>query len=119
MYFVFKYKKVFSAQLWLQRVLSVEVSHTCLKKCSTTCVDCSLPIESRLCVGLTESRTQHEWVVEKESDSQLFVSLDACGSTLKGVLDGDSFESLGMQMQVAGCIYSTTFYSETLGPADV
>ena len=35
---------------------------------------------------------------------------------LKGLLDWDSFASrLGMQMQLAGCIFSTTFYTETLG----
>ena len=37
----------------------------------------------------------------------------------KGVLDGDSFAyRLGMQMQPAKCIFSTTFYAETLGTAD-
>ena len=42
------------------------VSHTCLKKCSTTRHDCSLATESRLCAGLTESRTQHRWVAESQ-----------------------------------------------------
>ena len=36
MYLVFKCKKIFNAKLWLQSVLSVEVSHTCLKKRRTT-----------------------------------------------------------------------------------
>ena len=76
-------KKVFSSKLWLQRVLSVEVSHTSLKKCSTR-LDCSYPTEStesRLCVGLTKSRTQHRRVTEKESDSWHFVRRDAFEST--------------------------------------
>ena len=66
----------------LHRVLSLEVSHTCLKNCNTGRRDCSLTIESRLCVGLTESRTQHRWVAEYESDSQYFVRRDAYESTL-------------------------------------
>ena len=38
--------------------------------------------ESLLCVGLTESRNQHRWVAEYESDSQHFVRRDACESVL-------------------------------------
>ena len=38
---------------------------------------------------------------------------------LKAFLDRDSFASrLWMQMELAGCIYHTTFYTVTLGPAD-
>ena len=59
----------------------MEVSHTWLKKCNTAHLDCLLPTESRLCVGLTESRTQHRRVAEYESDSQHFVCRDACEST--------------------------------------
>ena len=41
-------------------------------------------------------------------------------TTLKGLLDGNSFVSrTGMQMQPAGCIFSTNFYTETVGLADV
>ena len=39
-----------------------------------------MPTESRLCVGLTESRTQHRWVAEYESDSQHFMRRDDCES---------------------------------------
>ena len=37
----------------------------------------------------------------------------------KGLLDEDSFAfHVRMQMQLAGCIYRTSFFTETLGPAD-
>ena len=67
----------------LQRVLSVEVSHTYLKKCNTALLDCSLLTESQLCAELTESRTLHRWIAKYESDSQYFVHRDEIQSQWK------------------------------------
>ena len=66
-------------------ILCASRLHMGAMKCNTAHLDCSLPtesmtLESLLCVGLTESRTQHRWVVEYESDSHHFLRRDACES---------------------------------------
>ena len=69
----------------LHRALSLKVNHTCLKKCNTACLDCSLFTQNqavRDSVGFTESRIEHRWLAEYESDSQHFVSREACESPL-------------------------------------
>ena len=56
---------------------------------------------------------------EQCSHSSRVIVWVGIGLLLKRVLDGGLFTyRLGMQMQPAGCIYNTNFYTETLGPAD-